>query len=76
MLVSKIYIYLHVSIPGDLWHFFCFDLCPKILLYRRFSYSVFAYIFERASTSDGVPCSVFFKPLYCTPSDVFASRNM
>ena len=41
---------------------FCVDLCPKILLYRRFSYSVFVYIFGRASTSDWVQ-GVVFKPI-------------
>ena len=44
MLVSKIYIYPHISIPGDLCHFFCFDLCPKILLLDVF-YTVFLVIF-------------------------------
>ena len=70
MLGSKINIYPHISIPGDLCHY-----CPKKLQYRPFSYSTFVYIFGGATTSDGVQCSVC-KPLYCTPSDVLARRNM
>ena len=44
-------------------------------LMRPFSYSVFVYIFRRASTSDGVQYSGL-KTLHCSPSDVLALPKM